>query len=150
MNACRISVPSPSSSASLAHDSAGASPACRRLAGTGVPGLYESRLPTRLVSGLLLAGVLVGGCSSNPPSFGEKLRSQGDDIAEIGESWEDGRARVRAGRELIAEGREQVEDGKADIAEGERMVRTGKQTVKDSERKYREVSGGRNIADDQN
>lgn len=112
-------------------------------------GAARSGLPTGpaagVIAGLLLLGSSVSGCSSNPPTFGEKLMSQGDEIAEIGEAWEAGKSRMRKGRKLIERGRDQVEDGQQDIAEGERLVRTGEQMVKDSERQYRQLSGGREL-----
>ena len=85
---------------------------------------------------VVLAGAALSGCASTGPSFGDSVKAQGNAVAEIGEQWEKGQAKIRKGNKLVRNGNEQIAEGKENVADGTSMVKTGEKLVADSERAY--------------
>lgn len=90
--------------------------------------------------GLLAAtATLSVGCSSGPPTFGERLSSQGGEIRAIGERWQEGREMIETGRERVERGQRQIRDGNENIEEGRDLIAQGEDMVRESEAEYRRV-----------
>ncbi|MGF1552755.1 MAG: hypothetical protein ACFBWO_09670 [Paracoccaceae bacterium] len=78
-----------------------------------------------------LAALALAACAEQgEPSFGSRLRGEGDATAALGRQWERGQEMIEDGEALIEDGRERVE-------RGERMIREGRRLKADAEEAYR-------------
>lgn len=80
--------------------------------------------------------LLLTGCASKEPTFGDRVAAEGAGIESLGNQWqagkklvEKGRKQIRKGESLLARGRESIDSGEAAVEKGERMMR-------ESERAY--------------
>lgn len=70
------------------------------------------------------------------PSFGERLRTQGQDTAAAGESWIEGQQMVERGEKLVKEGRKQVSSGEKKIDKGRDLIEDGRDMMAEAESGY--------------
>lgn len=87
---------------------------------------------------VLLGTLILSGCATKGPSFGDSVRAEGNAVADIGENWEKGQALVRKGNKRIRKGNEQIAEGKENVSEGTSMVKTGEKLVADAEKAYQQ------------
>lgn len=109
----------------------------------------------RPIHGMLFPVIgLVAACSSDqPPSFGERLATQGQEVATIGETWLDGQNEVERGRALVEDGEDKVERGQDLIRQGEREQRRGRDLVErgqdrmaEAETQYQRLRPGESLS----
>ena len=81
--------------------------------------------------------VLVSGCATRSPDFGDSVASESDQYNAISEKWAEGQKLMAKGEKKIRKGREQISDGNENISEGEAMVRRGKRMRDESEEEYK-------------
>jgi hypothetical protein len=93
-------------------------------------------MPIRIVAALVPLVALTA-CST-PPTFGERLSSEGAAVSELGDQWSRGAALVERGERRITEGEQQIERGRRQVAEGRDLVNRGRRLMRESERRYRE------------
>lgn len=104
----------------------------------GHPVSYVKPLSTAIVALLLVAAL--GACSSSTPSLGDAMRTQGVELAAIGDQWTEG-------DKLIGDGEEQIETGKAMIEEGKELINDGEDLVDQGEVNIREGQDLRRTAE---
>jgi len=106
---------------------------------TNTHSLVASRLLTRsLLASIALSFVLLmSGCATSAPSFGDSVASESDQYDAISGKWEEGQSLVSKGEKKIKKGRKQVSDGNENLSDGEAMVRRGKRLMAESEEEYK-------------
>ncbi len=82
-----------------------------------------------------VTSVLLANCS-NKPTFGETLKAQGGDMANIGDKWEKGDRMIKKGQDMIEDGEEMQEDGKEKVEDGQELIEEGQKLKTGSEQKY--------------
>jgi len=90
------------------------------------------------LAAVLLLPILVVGCASKAPTFGDNILEESGQIGAIGKEWKKGTAMVTKGKKLIAQGKEQLADGRENIADGESMVDEGKELIEKAEKEYQQ------------
>jgi hypothetical protein len=86
---------------------------------------------------LLLSFATLSACANPPPSFGDRLVSEGTEVGQLGEQWNRGTDLVERGERLITEGERDIDRGRDKVAEGHDMVNRGMRLMRESERLYR-------------
>jgi len=80
--------------------------------------------------------LLLGGCASEPVSVaepilsGEKMLSESQDIANLGDRWKKGKQMIERGNILVREGRNKIDEGNRMIEEGEKVQRESEEGYK--------------------
>lgn len=77
---------------------------------------------------VLLLTASLAACSSKP-RLGDTIRSQGVELAAIGDRWSEGDDLVDNGREQIEDGQDMVAKGNKMIAKGEKLLEKGRDNV---------------------
>lgn len=91
-------------------------------------------MKTILLKGAMLAaGLALSACAANEPTFGQRLQTQGADMAQIGGDWSEGADEVAEGGRLIARGQDSLREGREDIARGESLTRDGRSKMAEAE-----------------
>jgi hypothetical protein len=96
---------------------------------------YLSTRPKLVIAYLTL---LIGGCASDPTPVtapilsGEKMLSESQDIANLGDRW-------KKGKQLIVNGNTLVREGQNKIDEGNRMIEEGEKIQRESEEGYKNI-----------
>lgn len=87
---------------------------------------------SRFFSAITLASslILLSACSSTPPTFGEKLQSQGLEVQKIGKQWSEGDNMIEKGNKLIEKGNKEIKKGETLVTKGHDKVTTGESLVK--------------------
>lgn len=88
---------------------------------------------------VLLTLTALSACSTPPPTFGERLASEGSEVRRLGESWNQGAELVERGERMIEEGERLISRGEQRVSEGRDMVRRGERLMRQSEREYRNL-----------
>ena len=83
-----------------------------------LPDLFR---PVGIALTVLLLVASLAACSSKP-RLGETIRSQGAELAAIGDQWTEG-------DDLITEGQEQIDDGQGMISKGKKLINKGENLV---------------------
>ncbi len=90
---------------------------------------------------IVLGGaVLLGGCMSREPTFGERVLAEGESRVEMARLWEAGKEDAREGEKRVREGRRLVESGRAQLRKGEQLVASGNVQVQTSRQAYQGLS----------
>ncbi len=82
--------------------------------------------------------LLLGGCASDPVPeaepilSGEKMLSESQDIANLGDRWKKGKQMIDRGNILVREGRNKID-------EGNRMIEDGQKVQRESEEGYKNI-----------
>jgi len=82
--------------------------------------------------------LLLGGCASEPVPVdepilsGEKMLSESQDIANLGDRWKKGKQMIDRGNILVREGRNKID-------EGNRMIEDGQKVQRESEEGYKTI-----------
>ena len=80
--------------------------------------------------------LLLGGCASEPAPApilsGEKMLSESQDIANLGDRWKKGKQMIERGNILVREGRNKID-------EGNRMIEEGQKVQRESEEGYKNI-----------
>ncbi|WP_404381141.1 hypothetical protein [Caenispirillum salinarum] len=92
-------------------------------------------MKTRIPAALLAAAALAA-CTAGEASFGERLRTEGQETAAVGDRWIEGQQMVERGEKLIREGRKDVRSGERKIDKGEDLVEDGREMMARAERTY--------------
>ncbi len=87
----------------------------------------------------LLTLTALAACSTPPPTFGERLTSEGSEVRSLGESWNQGAQLVERGERMIDDGERLISRGEQRVSEGRDMVRRGERLMRQSEREYRNL-----------
>ena len=80
--------------------------------------------------------LLLGGCASDsapkaaPMLSGEKMLSESQDIANLGDRWNKGKQLTDRGNILIRDGRNKIDEGNRMIEEGEKVQRESEEGYK--------------------
>jgi len=85
--------------------------------------------------------VILFGCASPEPTFGERLQAEGAGLAAIGDQWVEGRKKLERGEALIEEGNDLVEEGQEKLEKGEDLVEEGRRLMEESEQRYEALAG---------
>jgi len=78
----------------------------------------------------------LGGCASDPVPeaepilSGEKMLSESQDIANLGDRWKKGKQMIDCGNILVREGRNKIDEGNRMIEEGERIKLESEESYK--------------------
>ena len=95
---------------------------------------YLSTRPKLVIAYLTL---LIGGCASDPTPVtapilsGEKMLSESQDIANLGDRWKKGKQLIDNGNILIREGRNKIDEGNEMISEGQKIQLESEQSYKE-------------------
>ena len=92
-----------------------------------------------------LVAILGAGCSSTPPTPGQKMISQAKDTRELGKQWKSGNTMMTRGERAKAEGRDMIAQGERKVKEGERMIAEGNALKIESERIFQERFPGQTL-----
>lgn len=84
--------------------------------------------------------LILAGCASKEPTFGERMFAEGETRIEYAKLWEEGKNDVVKGDKLVNKGRELVEDGRDNLREGEQLVANGKMLAQSSRNAFHELS----------
>jgi hypothetical protein len=82
--------------------------------------------------------LLLGGCASEPVPVsepmlsGDKMLSESQDIANLGDRWKKGKQMIERGNSLVREGRNKID-------EGNRMIQEGEKVQQESEEGYKNI-----------
>jgi PBP1b-binding outer membrane lipoprotein LpoB len=80
--------------------------------------------------------LLLGGCASEPVPeaepilSGEKMLSESQDIANLGDRWKKGKQMIDRGNILVREGQNKIDEGNRMIEEGQRVQRESEEGYK--------------------
>jgi len=83
---------------------------------------------------------LTAGCSSEPTK-GDKMGAFGQQMADLGKQWNQGKQTIADGEALKQKGEQMIKDGKANISKGDDMIEQGEQMVRESDRLFKERGG---------
>ena len=96
---------------------------------------YSNIRPNLTITCLL---VILTGCAADPVTVsapilsGEKMLSESQDIANLGDRW-------KKGNQLIVNGNTLIREGKNKIDEGNRMIEEGEKIQRESEEGYNNI-----------
>jgi hypothetical protein len=94
-----------------------------------------------LISTIFLTGLLsLSGCTTSPPTFGNRVLAEGESRIEIAEQWEQGQKESIAGEKKVRTGQELVEEGRSYLREGEQLIALGNVEVKTNRQAYQALS----------
>jgi len=88
------------------------------------------------LAGIAIVAGLLSGCSTDTPTFGDQLASQGTATTELGERWNQGDELIKEGQELVSEGQSDVSRGENNISEGQSKIARGQQMRRNAEETY--------------
>ncbi len=82
--------------------------------------------------------LLLGGCASEPAPVpvaepiisGDKMLSESQNIANLGDRWKKGKQMIERGNNLVREGRNKIDEGNKMIEEGEKVQRESEESYK--------------------
>jgi hypothetical protein len=80
--------------------------------------------------------LLLSGCASDPVPVtapilsGEKMLSDSQDIANLGDRWKKGKQMIINGNTLVREGQNKIDEGNRMIEEGEKIQRESEEGYK--------------------
>ena len=90
---------------------------------------------------LFLAGLVsLAGCTTNAPTFGDRILAEGELSIEIAEQWEQGKKESIAGEKQVRKGRALVEKGRSYLREGEQLIASGNVEVQTNRQAYQALS----------
>ena len=96
------------------------------------------KLPLRII---LIAGLLtIAGCSTKPPTFGERMLLEGESRVQIAEQWEAGQKDAIKGGKLLSSGQKLADKGRSYLSQGEKLVASGTAKVKTNKLAYQTLS----------
>ena len=86
---------------------------------------------------ILLTGLLsITGCTTPPPTFGNRVLAEGESRIEIAEQWEQGKKYSIAGEKKVRNGRKLVDKGRSYLREGEQLIASGNVEVHTNRQAY--------------
>ncbi|MGJ8697438.1 MAG: hypothetical protein ACSHYF_14065 [Verrucomicrobiaceae bacterium] len=85
----------------------------------------------------LASALALASCGSSEPTFGERIASEGTDVAGIGKQWQEGDKMVKKGQDLIEDGEKMQKKGKKTVNKGEDMITKGQKLKAAAEESYR-------------
>ncbi|WP_372880765.1 hypothetical protein [Psychromonas sp.] len=90
----------------------------------------------RLISIILLTGLVgITGCSTKP-TFGERVLADGESRVALAEQWEQGKEDSIAGDKQVQKGQKLVKKGRSYLHEGEQLIASGNVAVKNNRQAY--------------
>ena len=87
---------------------------------------------SRIFTLSLLLALLLAGCASAPPTFGDRVMADGQARVDIAQQWEQGSAAATRGEAQVKQGRRLLEKGRAELREGEAWIAAGNAAVQNS------------------
>lgn len=89
---------------------------------------------------LMISLIMLSGCATKEPTFGDRVLADGESRVAIAEQWEAGKRESEKGEKQVREGRKLVEKGRADLREGERLIASGNAAVQTHRQAYQGLS----------
>lgn len=89
----------------------------------------------------VLASAVIGlsGCAGfGDKSYGDELKAQGSETAELGKDWNEGERSIERGLDMIKDGNRKIEDGENEKRRGSTMIRDGERLKQNAEEKMRQ------------
>lgn len=94
-------------------------------------------LSTRAILFIGLIGL--AGCSTKPPTFGERILSEGESRVEIAAQWDEGNEISIEGTKEVKSGTKLVEKGQSYITKGEKLITSGNLKIQTNKQAYQTV-----------
>ncbi len=95
-------------------------------------------LPLRII--LLTSLLTIVGCTTKPPTFGERMLMEGESRVQIAEQWEEGQKLLTKGEKMRLSGQKLTEKGLTSLNKGEKLVTSGTIKVQKSKQAYQTLS----------
>ncbi|GAA4099074.1 hypothetical protein [Zhongshania borealis] len=80
------------------------------------------------------------GCATSPPTFGDRIKADGESTVAIAKQWEEGQSLVKKGEKQVKEGHKTVENGRLDLRNGEQLIITGNIAVETSRQSFQALA----------
>jgi hypothetical protein len=94
-------------------------------------------LSTRAI--LLIGFVSLAGCTTTPPTFGERILSEGESRVEIAAQWDEGNEMSIEGTKDVESGTKLVEKGQSYLTKGEKLITSGNLKIQTNKQSYQTV-----------
>ncbi|WP_298941755.1 hypothetical protein [uncultured Psychromonas sp.] len=95
--------------------------------------------PIRII---LLTSILstVVGCTTAPPTFGERMLMEGESRVQIAEQWEAGQKDLTKGEATLSSGQKLADKGRSYLSKGEKLVASGNVKIQKNKLDYQTLS----------
>jgi peptidoglycan hydrolase CwlO-like protein len=81
---------------------------------------------------------LMTGACSNTPTFGDQLKSSGQEYQAMGQRWEDGQEKIDKGEKLVKQGEKEIKSGEKKVSKGQKMIKEGRAQIREVESSYKQ------------
>ncbi|WP_025565398.1 hypothetical protein [Psychromonas sp. SP041] len=89
---------------------------------------------------LLTTLLSIAGCTTTPPTFGERMQMEGESRVKIAEQWEDGQKSLTKGEKTLVSGQKLAEKGRGYLSKGEKLVASGNLKIQKNKLAYQTLS----------
>ncbi len=93
-------------------------------------------IPAPLLLTMLFVA-LSSGCTTTPPTLGERMIAQSESTKDLGKQWQKGHDMVAQGNKIRTEGQEKLTQGNELVKEGDRLIAEGTTLMQASENSYK-------------
>lgn len=80
------------------------------------------------------------GCATTAPTFGDRIKADGESTVAIAEQWEAGASLLKKGEKQVNEGHKKIANGRADLRDGEQLIIAGNIAVETNRQSYQALA----------